>query len=75
MSNGEIAPFSSRHQLEPLVAVIRLGIALIDEQHKEIADNICRILQAFSFKERLLPHIESQDASLVAQLKSAGITA
>jgi diguanylate cyclase (GGDEF)-like protein/hemerythrin-like metal-binding protein/PAS domain S-box-containing protein len=145
ISNGEIAPISSRHQLEPLIDVIKLGFEIIDEQHEEIADNIRGILQgltgsapkeeikhraehlqaltqthfeteedymlryalsgqeihrsehadllhnlkglqenqdghgfsvlAHSFKEWLLPHIETQDARLVEQLKAAGITA
>ncbi|MDD2701859.1 MAG: diguanylate cyclase [Sideroxydans sp.] len=145
ISNGEIAPIPPRHQLEPLIDVVKLGIELIDEQHEEIADNIRGILQALSgnesrdelkhrakhlhlltqthfeteedymlryalsgqerhrsehadllhnlqtiqenhdghgftvlahsFKEWLLPHIESEDARLVEQLKSAGITA
>ncbi|MDD5470675.1 MAG: diguanylate cyclase [Sideroxydans sp.] len=145
ISNGEIAPISSRHQLEPLIDVVKLGFEVIDEQHEEIADNIRGILQglsgneskeelkhrakhlqlltqthfdteedymlryalsgqemhraehadllhnlkglqenqdghgftvlAHSFKEWLLPHIETQDARLVEQLKAAGITA
>jgi diguanylate cyclase (GGDEF)-like protein/hemerythrin-like metal-binding protein/PAS domain S-box-containing protein len=145
ISNGEIAPISSRHQLEPLIDVVKLGFEIIDEQHEEIAASIRAILQgisgneskveikhrakhlqlltqthfnteedymlryapdgqemhrsehadllhslqglqenhdqhgftvlAHSFKEWLLPHIETQDAGLVEQLRAAGITA
>jgi len=145
ISTGEIAPISSRHQLEPLIDVVKLGFEIIDEQHEEIAASIRAILQgisgneskdeikhrakhlqlltqthftteedymlryapdgqemhrsehadllhslqglqenhdqhgftvlAHSFKEWLLPHIETQDAGLVEQLKAAGITA
>ena len=145
VSTGEIAAISSRHQMEPLIDVVRLGFEIIDEQHEEIAENVRGILQglsgneskerlqqraqhlqhltqahfdteedymlryalsgqevhrsehadlmrslkelqanedghgltvmAHSFREWLLPHIETQDAKLVEQLRLAGVTA
>lgn len=69
LSNGELATLSLRHQIEPLIDVVKLGFEIIDAQHEEIAATIRALLQGLAGSES--PAEIKQRAEHLQQLTQA----